>query len=129
MQKGANFWTTLLLSYHTSDWFNQQNLPKLQVAVYLFILSWCMYTKCIIIFLSLPSLNTSVTLCGKNWKLILPLFMTVVIGWKVFTKRKLPFKIEFKYILFHKLAFHRLKNFSSKNTTVPTWRKYITVTT
>ena len=25
MQKGANFCTTLLLLYHTSDWFNQQN--------------------------------------------------------------------------------------------------------
>ena len=35
MQKGANFCTTLLLLYHTSDWLNQQNLPKLQVAVYL----------------------------------------------------------------------------------------------
>ena len=35
MQKGAiNFCTTLLLLYHTSDWLNQQNLPKLQVAVY-----------------------------------------------------------------------------------------------
>ena len=33
----ANFCTTLLLFYHTSDWLNQQNLPKLQVPVYLFI--------------------------------------------------------------------------------------------
>ena len=32
MQKGDNFCTTLLLFYHTSDWLNQQNLPKLQVA-------------------------------------------------------------------------------------------------
>ena len=39
MRKGANFCTTLLLFYHTSDWLNQQNLPKLQVAVYLFILN------------------------------------------------------------------------------------------
>ena len=37
MQKGANVCTTLLLFYHTSDWLSQQNLPKLQVAVYLFI--------------------------------------------------------------------------------------------
>ena len=37
MQKGANFCTTLLF-YHTSDWLNQQKyLPRLQVAVYLFI--------------------------------------------------------------------------------------------
>ena len=36
MQKGANFCTTLLLLYHASDWLNQQNLPKLQVAAYLF---------------------------------------------------------------------------------------------
>ena len=35
MQKGANLCTTLLLFYHISDWLNQQNLPKLQVAVYL----------------------------------------------------------------------------------------------
>ena len=34
MQKGANFCTTLPLFYHTCDWLNQQNLPKLQVAVY-----------------------------------------------------------------------------------------------
>ena len=39
MQKGANFCTTLLLLYHTSDWLNQQNIPKLQVAAYLFILN------------------------------------------------------------------------------------------
>ena len=39
MQKGASFCTTLLLFYHTSDWLNQQNLPKLQVAAYLFILN------------------------------------------------------------------------------------------
>ena len=38
MQKGASFCTTLLLLYLTSDWLKQQNLPKLQVAVYLFIL-------------------------------------------------------------------------------------------
>ena len=38
MQKGANFYTTLLLLYTTSDWLNQQNLPKVQVAVYLLIL-------------------------------------------------------------------------------------------
>ena len=37
MQKGANFCTTLLVCYHTSDWLNHQNLPKLQVAVHLFI--------------------------------------------------------------------------------------------
>ena len=38
MQKGANFFrTTLLLFYRTSDRLNKQNLPKLQVAVYLFI--------------------------------------------------------------------------------------------
>ena len=37
MQKGAKFGTTLPLFYHTSDWLNQQNLPKLRVAVYLFI--------------------------------------------------------------------------------------------
>ena len=39
IQRGANFCTTLLLFYHTSDCFNQQNLPKLQIAVYLFILN------------------------------------------------------------------------------------------
>ena len=39
MQKGANFCTTLLLLYHNSDWLNQQNLPKLQIAVYSLILS------------------------------------------------------------------------------------------
>ena len=37
MQKGANFCPTLLLFYQTSDWLNQQNVLKLQVAVYLFI--------------------------------------------------------------------------------------------
>ena len=33
MQKGASFCTTLLLLYQASDWLNQQNVPKLQVAV------------------------------------------------------------------------------------------------
>ena len=37
MQEGANFCTTLLLLYHTSDWLNQYKLPKLQLAVYIFI--------------------------------------------------------------------------------------------
>ena len=37
MQEGANFRTTLLLLYHTSDWLNQYKLPKLQLAVYIFI--------------------------------------------------------------------------------------------
>ena len=51
----------------------------------------------------------------ENWELLLSLFMTVVICSNVFTQRKLPFKIEFKYILFHKPAFHRLINTSSQN--------------
>ena len=38
MQKGANLCTNLLLFYHTSDWLNQQNPPKLQVAIYLLFL-------------------------------------------------------------------------------------------
>ena len=61
----------------------------------------------------------------KNWKLLLSLFTTVVIGSKIFTKRKLPFKKEFKYILFHKPAFYRLINSSSENTTVSTRGKRI----
>ena len=55
-----------MLLYHTSDWLNQQNLPKLQVDVYLFILNWST------IFLStklLLSLNTTVVLCGEHWKI------------------------------------------------------------
>ena len=126
MQKGANFCTTLLSLYHTSDWLNQQNLPQLQVAVYLFFLNLST------IFLStksLPSLNTTVILCVgtlENWKLLLSLFTTVVIGWNVFTRKKLLFKIEFKYILFsHKRAFHRLINSWSENTTVSIWGKRI----
>ena len=66
MQKGANFCTTLLLLYHTSDWLNRRNLPKLQVAVYLFILNWStisLSTK------SLRSLSTTVILCGEHWKI------------------------------------------------------------
>ena len=67
MQQGANFCTTLLLLYRTSDWLNQQNLPKLQVAVYLsFIFNWST------IFLSTKSLlnlNTTVILCGVYWKI------------------------------------------------------------
>ena len=58
--------TTLLLFYHTSDWLNQQNLPKLQVAAYLFIINWST------IFISAKSLlilNTTVILCGEHWKI------------------------------------------------------------
>ena len=108
MQKGANFCTTLLLLYHTSDWLdwlNQRNLPKLQVAAYLFILkrsTISLSTK------SLRSLNTTVIWKIENF--YCPLFRTVVIGCNVFTQRKLPFKIDFKYILFHKPAFPWLLN-------------------
>ena len=58
-----------------------------------------------------------------NWKLLLSLFTSVVIGWNVFTQRKLPFKIELKYILFHKPALHRLINSSPENITASTWGK------
>ena len=63
MQKGANFYTTLLLLYHTSDWLNQENLPKLRVAVYLFILHW---STIFISTKSLLNLNTTVILCGES---------------------------------------------------------------
>ena len=56
----------LLLLYHTSYWLNQQNLPKPQVAVYLFVFNWSTIfrsTK------SLLSLNTLVILCGEHWKI------------------------------------------------------------
>ena len=61
----------------------------------------------------------------ENWKLLLSLFTTAVIGSNVFTQRKLPFKIEFKYKLFHKPVFDLLINSSSENTTVSTWEKFI----
>ena len=58
--------TTLLLFYHTSDWLNQQNLPKLQVAAYLFIINW---STVFISAKSLLILNTTVILCGEHWKI------------------------------------------------------------
>ena len=61
----------------------------------------------------------------ENWKLFLSLFTAVVIGLNVFTQRKLPFKIEFKYTLFYKPAFHRLIDSSSENITVSMWGKRI----
>ena len=66
MQEGVNLCTTSLLLYHTSDWLNQQNIPKLQVAAYLVILN------CSTLFLSTKSLlnlNTTVILCGEYWKI------------------------------------------------------------
>ena len=63
MQKGANFCTTLLLFYNTSDWLSQQNLPKLQVAAYLFILNG---STIFILTKSLLNLNTTVILCGED---------------------------------------------------------------
>ena len=86
MQKGANFYTTLLLLYHTSDWLNQQNLPKLQVAVYLFILHWSTnyfhFNK-----ISSESKYHSNPMWGtlENWKLLLSLFTTVVIDFSLTT--------------------------------------------
>ena len=61
----------------------------------------------------------------KNLRLLLSLFTTVVIGWNVYTQRKPPFRIEFKYILFHKAAFHQLINSWFESTTVSTWEKLI----
>ena len=66
MQKGANFCTTLLLFYHTSDWLNQPNLPKHEVAAYLFIFNW---STIFISTKSLLNLNTTVILCGEHWKI------------------------------------------------------------
>ena len=127
MQNGANFCTTFLLFYHTTDWLNQQNLPKLQVAVYLFTLNWSTlwpFNK-----ISSESKYRSNPMWAETletWKVLwLSLFTIVVIGWNVFTQRELPFKIEFKYILFHKPTFHRLINSSSENATVSTWGKRI----
>ena len=123
MQKGANFCTNLLLFYHTSDWLNQENLPKLQVAVYFFIFNW---SNIFISTKSLLSLNTTVILCGEYWKigsfhcLCLRLLWLAVI---FFTRGKPPSKIEFKYILFPKLAFHRLIYSLSENITVSMWGK------
>ena len=44
---------------------------------------------------------------------------------EMFTQRKLPFRIELKYILFLKPAFHQLINSWSENTTVSMWGKLI----
>jgi len=46
-------------------------------------------------------------------------------GLNVLIQRKLPFKIEFKYILFHKPAFHWLIHSPYENTTVSMWGKRI----
>ena len=72
MQKGANFCTTLLLLYHTSDWLDQQNRPKLQVAVYSFIFN----QSTVFIFNILSSeskYHSNHPLWGllENWKLLL----------------------------------------------------------
>ena len=61
----------------------------------------------------------------KNWRLLLSLFTTVMIGRNVYTQRNLPFRIEFEYILFHKPALHQLINSWSENTTVSMWGKLI----
>ena len=79
MQIGANFCTTLLLFYRTSDWLNQQNLPKCRVAVYPYILNidqlFSFQPK-----ISSESKYSSNPLWGtlENWKLLLSLFTTVV---------------------------------------------------
>ena len=77
MQKGANFCTTLLLFYHTSDWLNQQNLPKLLVVVHLLI-NYFPFNK-----ISPESKYHRNPMWGtlENWELsLLSLFTTVVIG-------------------------------------------------
>ena len=44
---------------------------------------------------------------------------------EMFTHKNLPFRIEFKCILFHKPAFHQLINSWSENTTVSTWESIL----
>ena len=65
------------------------------------------------------------------------LFTIVMIGFNVLMPRvkkyshympvgrKLPLRIEFKYILFHKRAFHQLINSRPENTMVSMWGKLI----
>ena len=69
MQKGANFWATLLLLYHTSDWLSQQNIPKLQVAEHVYY----MYILFILNKISSESKYHSNPMWGTlgNWKLLL----------------------------------------------------------
>ena len=65
----------------------------------------------------------------EKFEAFIVLVITVVIGCNVYTQRKLPFRIEFKYILFHEAAFHQLKILGLKaqpfqrgeNGTVLTW--------
>jgi len=60
----------------------------------------------------------------ENWKLFV--FVYDHCDWlNVLTQRKLPFKIEFKYILFHKPAFHWVIHSLYENTTVSMWGKRI----
>ena len=124
MQKGANLSASLLFLYHTFDWLNQQNIPKLQVAVYLFLLNW---STIFILRKPLLSLNTTVIMYGEVWKIGRFYCLCLrLLWWNVLTQRKLPFKIEFKYVLFHKPAFHRLINSPfEKKTTVLMWGKRI----
>ena len=65
-------------------------------------------------------------MCGtlENWTLLLSLSATVVIG-SVLAQRQVPSKIEIKYILFQKPAFHRLINSRYEIKTVSMWGKCI----
>ena len=60
----------------------------------------------------------------EKFEAFIVLVMTVVIGCNAYTQRKLPFRIEFKYILFHDAAFHQLVNSWPESTTVSTWGKW-----
>ena len=64
-------------------------------------------------------------MCGtlENWTLLLSL-STTVIG-SVLAQRQVPSKIEIKYILFQKPAFHRLINSRYEIKTVSMWGKCI----
>ena len=104
--------------YYTSDWFKHQLLRNLHKAAYISIP--CFLTNFLVTKYLLSLSNTEI-LCEEHLKLQTFLGYCFQLLWlvEIFKHKKHPLKMEFKYILFHRLHFCRFMHSLCKNENIP----------